>query len=170
LVLGDTRGFLDEAPAILRLGGEDLVDAPLLDHRVRAHTEARAQQLVLYVPKADLLVVQEVLALAIAVDPAAHAQRAVLIGFLAVAVGRREREDDLGHPERPALGRAVEDDVVHLFAAQDPGALFAPRPGDRVADVGLAAAVGPDHRSYCARKRQIHLLVEGLKARDLHSF
>ena len=129
-----------------------------------------AEELVLDVAQADLLVVQEVLALAVAVDAAADAQLALGVALLGVAVGGGERQDDLGHPERPALGRAVEDDVVHLFAAQDPGALLAERPGDGVADVRLAASVGPDDRRDGAREGQIDLLVEGLEARDLDPF
>ena len=79
----DAGGLLDQAAAVLRLGREDLVDAALLDDRVRAHAEAGAEQLVLDVPQPDLLVVQEVLALAVAVDAAAHAQLALGVAFLA---------------------------------------------------------------------------------------
>ena len=52
----------------------------------------------------------------------------------------------------------------------DPRALLAQGPGHGVADVGLAAAVGPDDGRHGARKGQIHLLVEGLEARDLDAF
>ena len=48
---------------------------------------------------------------------------------------------------RPSGGRpdgAGEDDVLHLAAAQRLGALLAHHPGERVDDVGLAGAVGPD--------------------------
>ena len=73
-------------------------------------------------------------------------------------------------PSGPALGGAVEDDVVHRLAAQDLGALLAQGPGHGVADVGLAAAVGADDRRDRAREGQIDLLVEGLEARDLDPF
>ena len=83
LVLGDAGGLLDEAAAVLRLRREHLVDAALLDDGVRAHAETRAEELVLDVPEPDLLVVEEVLALAVAVDAAAHAQLALVVAFLA---------------------------------------------------------------------------------------
>ena len=51
---------------------------------------------------------------------------------------------DLGPAERGAAGRAGEDDVLHLAAAQGLGALLAHHPGEGVDDVGLARAVGPD--------------------------
>ena len=52
--------------------------------------------------------------------------------------------DDLGAPERGAVGRAGEDDVLHLPAAQGARALRAEDPGDGVDEVRLAGAVGPD--------------------------
>ena len=92
LVLRDSRGFFDQAPPVLGLGREHLVDAALLDDRVRAHAEAGAEELVLDVAQADLLVVQEVLALAVAVDAPADAQLSLGVALLAVAVGGRERQ------------------------------------------------------------------------------
>src|ERR1700686_2769680 len=75
----------------------------------------------------------------------------------------RERDDHLGHPHGTALGGAVEDHVVHPLAAQRLGALFAQGPGNRVADVRLATAVGTDDCGDGAGEGEIHLLVEGLE-------
>ena len=55
-----------------------------------------------------------------------------------------DRQLHLGAAERRTAGRAGEDDVLHLAAAQRLGALLAHHPGERVDDVGLAGAVGPD--------------------------
>ncbi len=170
LVLRDARGLLDEAPAVLGLGREHLIDPALLDDGVGAHAETRPEELVLDVPEADLLVVEEVLALAVAIDPAAHPQLALGVALLGVPVRSREGQDHLGHPEGPPLGGAVEDDVVHRLAAKDARALLAQRPGHGVADVGFAAAVGADDGRDRAREGQIDLLVEGLKARNLDPF
>ena len=172
LVLRDPRGFLDQPPPVLGLGREDLVDAALLDDRVGAHAEARCREAGPGCLQADLLVVQEVLALAVAVDAAARrAASALRVAASRVSpLEADERQDDLGHAERAALGGAVEDDVVHPLAAQDPRALLAQGPGHGVADVRLAAAVGADDRGDGAREGQIHLLVEGLEARDLDPF
>ena len=107
LVLRDAGGLLDQAPAVLGLGREDLVDAALLDDRVRAHAEAGAEQLVLDVPQADLLVVQEVLAVAVAVDAAADAQRRRRRRPSRVSpLEAREGQDDLGHAERAGAWRS----------------------------------------------------------------
>src|ERR1700693_5355199 len=73
----------------------------------------------------------------------------------------------LAHAAGPPRGRSIEDHIVHALATQDPGALLSQRPGDGVADIGLAAAVGPDDRRHRAGKGQIHLLVEGLEAKYL---
>ena len=45
---------------------------------------------------------------------------------------------------RLARVAALEDDVLHVLAAQALGALLAQHPGDRIDDVALAAAVGAD--------------------------
>src|SRR5205823_13417725 len=56
------------------LGGENLIDAALFDHGIGAHAQARAEQLVLDVLESDLFVVQEILALPLAVDAAPDPQ------------------------------------------------------------------------------------------------
>src|SRR5439155_12375214 len=109
-------------------------------------------------------------ALPLAVDAPPDAKQLGLRLAVAVTVSVAsggERQHDLGHAERAAPGRSVEDDVVHALAAQDPGALLAQGPRDRVTDVGLAAAVGADDRRDLARKGQVDLFVEGLEAGDL---
>ena len=55
-----------------------------------------------------------------------------------------ELQGHLGHAEGLAGGRAAEDDVRHLGAAQRRRTLLAHHPLDRVDDVRLAAAVGTD--------------------------
>ena len=66
------------------------------------------------------------------------------VGDRQVAVGVVEEERDLGDVDRPARRRALEDHVLHLAAAEQPGRLLAQHPAHRVGDVRLAAAVGPD--------------------------
>ena len=60
------------------------------------------------------------------------------------AVGVVEVERDLGDVHRPPPRRPLEDDVLHLAAAQQPGGLLAQHPAHGVAHVRLAAAVRPD--------------------------
>ncbi len=71
LVFRDARGLFDELAAIERLRREHLVDLALLDDRVRADAEPRAEQHVLDVLESHLPAVQVVLAFALAVDAAA---------------------------------------------------------------------------------------------------
>ena len=53
---------------------------------------------------------------------------------------------DLGKAHGTALGRAAEDDVLHLGTAELTAALFAHDPADGVGNIGLAAAVGTHDR------------------------
>ena len=62
--------FLDQLAAIGRTRAEDLPDLPLLDDGVRLHADARVHQQVLDVLEAHDLAVDEVLALARAIEPA----------------------------------------------------------------------------------------------------
>ena len=75
---------------------------------------------------------------------------------------RRGRRDSRRHPgqlqphfggrRRLARVAAAEDHVLHAIAAQALGALLAEHPGQRIDDVALAAAVGPDDRGDASSK------------------
>ena len=65
-----------------------------------------------------------------------------------------EAEAHFGGGAGLARVAAVEDDVLHLVAAQALGALLAKHPGDGVGDVALAAAVGADNRGDALDRRQ----------------
>ena len=58
-----------------------------------------------------------------------------------------EMQHDLGHTAWFAIPGTLEDDVLHLAAAERFGALFAEHPRDGIGDVRLAAAVRTDDRS-----------------------
>src|SRR5262245_23038425 len=79
----------------------------------------------------------------------------VLHRLLPASAGAREPESDLRHPHRLSRFAAREDDVLHPLAAQRARALLPENPVDGVADVALAAAVGPDDRGDPAR--EIHV-------------
>ena len=66
------------------------------------------------------------------------------IGHRDLARAVVDDELDLGHAERGPRGRAGEDDVGHVAAAQGPRALLAQDPADRVDQVRLAGAVRTD--------------------------
>ena len=159
LVLEDAGGLLDERAAVLGARVQDLVEAALADDRVRVAAEARVVQQVLDVHQPRRRVVDEVLALAVAV----HAARDGDLGELERqrAVGVVEHEVDLGDADRLPRRGTREDDVFHRLAAQRLGALLAEHPQHGVGDVGLARAVGADddgdagleRRARCGRRR-----------------
>jgi hypothetical protein len=74
-----------------------------------------------------------------------------------------------GRARLPGIA-AVEDHVLHLFAAQALGALLAKHPGDGVGDVALATAVGPDDGGDTLVKGQLGAVGEGLEAGDFQTF
>jgi hypothetical protein len=63
-VLGDARGFLEEHAQLLGLRGDDARDHALLDDRVGARAEARAEEDVLHVAAAHVLAVEVVVRVA----------------------------------------------------------------------------------------------------------
>ena len=62
------------------------------------------------------------------------------------------------------LGRAAEDHVLHLCAAQRLGTLLAEYPADRVGNIRFSAAVRADDCRAVAAELQNRLIREGLKA------
>jgi hypothetical protein len=127
LVPRDSRRFLDERPALVGLGRQDVVELVLVHDGVRTRVGAGAREEVEDVAQAGDAVVEQILAVARAVETAAdrdlaprHRQRAF--------VG--ERQADFRETDRLARGRAVEDQVFHALTAQRLGALLAECPTD----------------------------------------
>ena len=125
----------------MRLGGEHVIQLVLIHHRVRARIRASSGEEVENVPQARDATVEQVFALARAVEPTAHRdltprhrQRSLV----------RERQLDFGEAHRLARRGAVKDQVFHATAAQRFRALLAERPTHRLRDIALAAAVGAD--------------------------
>ena len=139
----DPGRFLDEHAPLVRLRGEDVIELLLIHHRVRTRVRAGAGEEVEDIAQAGGVLVEEVLALAGAVEAPAHRD-----------LGPRHRqhtvvaEGQLGFGEAHRLPRrrAVEDQVFHALAAQRFRALLAECPADRLRDVALAASVGTDDR------------------------
>src|SRR4029079_16302069 len=74
---------------------------------------------------------------------------------------------DLGHRQGLARLAAVEDHVLHRGPAEALDALLAEDPRDRVGDVGLAAAVGPDDPGDTSLEADLLLVAEGLETGNL---
>ncbi|MNO83023.1 hypothetical protein D3C76_743130 [compost metagenome] len=151
LVLGNAGGFFDEVAQVFGPGLDQLGDHALFDDRVAARAQARAEENIGNVPAPTFGAVEEIRVLAVAGDFAANGNLRIG-GILADqgAVGVVEHQLDTRLADRLAAGRAIEDDIGHRFAAQVLGRAFAHHPAHRIDDVGLAAAIGPDHRRHVA--------------------
>src|SRR5690606_7860271 len=84
---------------------------------------------------------------------------------LFLTVGKQQR--NLADLERLSLVGTLEDDVLHLAAAQRLRALLAQNPADRVGDIALAAAVWPDDRCYSRVEMQLRRVGKALKSVNL---
>ena len=135
-------GFLDQAPPLGRLRGEDRLDLALADDGVHPLAEPEVGEQLDEVQAPHGSTVDEVLALAAAVQPTRDRELRVVDGQRPVGVV--EEELDLAEVGRPARAAACEEDVVGLLGAQLARAERAGRPADRVGDVGLAGAVRTD--------------------------
>ena len=142
-VLEHPGGFLDESPAVLRAGFQDLRQPALADDDVHLPADTGVTEQLLDVEQPATVAVDLVLAGSVAEHPAGDGYLGVFDrqGVIGVVDGQR----DLGAAQRGPRGRAGEDDVLHLAAAQGFGPLLAHHPGQSVDDIGLAGAVRTDH-------------------------
>jgi hypothetical protein len=161
-VLEDAGRLLDEAAAVLRTGRQDGVELALADHDVQLAADAAVAHQLLHVDQPAPAAVDGVLRRPVAEHQAGDADLGVVDRQRAVGVVDRERH--LGPPERRAAGRAGEDDVLHLAAAQRLGPLLAEHPGDGVDHVALAGAVRAHHAGDAGLEAQRRRRREGLEA------
>ena len=78
-----------------------------------------------------------------------------------VGVVELQRHFAVGHTF--AVFGACKNDVLHAFAAQRLGALFAERPSYSVRDVGFSASVRTDNCGDTLLKRNFHLIGKGFE-------
>jgi hypothetical protein len=142
-VLEDPGGFLDERPAVLRTRFQDLRQPALADDDVHLPADTGVAEQLLDVEQPATVAVDLVLAGAVAEHPAGDGHLGVLDGQR--VIGIVDGQGDLGAAQRRPRGRAGEDDVLHLAAAQGFDSLLAHHPGQSVDDVGFAGAVGTNH-------------------------
>ena len=162
LVLGDSRGLLDEAAPLLGPALEDRVELALGDDRMRVLAHARIVQDVLDVHEPARARVDEVLALPRSVHSPGDGDFVEIDGQDVVRVVEHER--DLGHAHGLAGGRAGEDDVLHGLAAQLLRRLLTEHPEDGVGDVRLARAVRPHDDREAGLERHMGAVRKGLEA------
>jgi len=146
LELRDARGLLDEKAPVLGLRADDEADLALLHDRVSLRARTRAEEQIGDVAKAHGGLVDEVFALAAAVQAPRDGDLGVVLVFKGQFAGGvvLERERDLGEVVRRTRLAAIEDHVLHRTAPEVPGALLAHAPPDGVDDVGFAATVWAD--------------------------
>jgi hypothetical protein len=138
LVLRDAGGFLDQMASIGRARAQDHPDLALLDDRVSLRAEARVHQELVDVPQPAVLAVNQVLALAGAVEAACdldvagrrldevgdvrHRQMAVAVTVtvavtVAVRVGRRGRLERVHLRQQRRRQRDATQPQLHLGGA-----------------------------------------------------
>ncbi len=135
-VLQNTGRLLDDVAAVLRSGLQDRSQAVLADDDVHLAADAGIAQQFLHVEEPARLAVDRILRPAVAEQRAGDGDLGVVDRQCAVAVVDGQRH--FGTPEGRTAGRAGEDDVFHLAAAQGLRALLAHDPRERIDDIGLA--------------------------------
>lgn len=171
LVFGDARRFLDEMPQIFGFGLDQPGNHALLDDRIAAWAKAGAEEDVGDITATALGAVEEIGVLPVAGHPAADGNLGKRRVFASqAAVGIVEDQLDAGLRHRLAGVGAVEDDIGHRLAAQVLRRALTHYPADGIDDVGLAAAVGPDHRRHVAREAHGGGIDKGLEACELDAF
>ena len=168
LVLRDARGLLEVHAQVLGPRLDDLGNHSLLDDRVAARAEARAEEHVDDVAAATARAVEVIARLAIAADAALHrdlGEPRVLAGDQTIGVV--EDELDGGRADRLAPAGTREDHVREVVAAQAARGRLAHHPADGVDDVRLAAAVRTDDARHVRGQVQRRRIDEGLEAGQL---
>ena len=119
LVLGHTGSFFKEHAQLIGLGLDDARNRSLPDDRVGARPEAGTEEQVGDVLAADVQVVDVILGLPGTRQQALDRQFCVLRPLAGDAAQRVvENQLDSGTRHRFARSRAVEDHILHRFAAQ----------------------------------------------------
>ena len=163
-ILGNTRRFFQKNTQFLRLGLDDARDHALLDDGVGARPQPGPEENIGDVFAPHLLVVDVVTGFAVALQHAFDRDFRVarpLSGGLAQRVV--ENQFHAGARHRLALAGAVEDHVLHGFAAQRGSLGFAQHPAQRVDHIRLAATVWPDYTHDLSRQRNVRRIDEGFE-------
>ena len=164
-VFGNARGFFQKQAQLFGLALNDAADGALANDGVGTWPQASAQEHVLHVATAHGLVVDVVAAGAVAGEHALDGNFGELRPLAARAVICVVKHQlHAGAAGGLAGGGAVKNHVLHGLAAQFAGAALPQYPAHRVHDVGLAAAVGPNHAHELPRQQKIGGFGEGLEA------
>ena len=160
LELAEPRCLLHELAPLVRLGREHSFDLALADDGVHRAAEAHVGEQLDEVGAANLRLVDEVLALAAAMQPPGDRDLREVELAEAAALVVEDELDLAALRRRPALG-PVEEHVVGLLGPQLGRGQGARRPDDRVGDVRLARAVRADDDG----DARLELQLEGVRER-----
>ena len=167
LTLGNAGSFFKNLAPILRLGGEQHVNFPLLHDAVGAAAHTRVHEQLVDVLEPAGVAVDLILALPVAENAAGDAD---FVELQAEALAVVERQADLRHAVRLALVRAVENHVRHFPTAQGLGRGLAQRPAHRVHDVGFPAAVRAHDGRHALMEVNTGLVSERFEAVQVEGF
>src|SRR5580765_2280103 len=162
LELAETCRLLQENASFGRLRPEDLLDLALPDDRVHPAAEPDVREQLDEIDPADRRLVDEVLALAAALEPPGDRN----LGPFERPVARSVVEEELDLAmlrllPRPGSGK---ENVVGLLGPQLTGRKRSRSPDDRVGDVRLAGAVRPDDDRHTRLELNLDRLHERLEA------
>ncbi len=164
LELAEAGRLLDELAPLLGPGREHRLDLALADDRVHRAAQADVGEQLDEVGAAHARLVDEVLALAAAVQAARDRDLGEVQLRSEATVGVVEDELDLAALRGLASLGAVEEDVVRLLRAQLRGRQRAGGPDDRVGDVRLARSVRPDDDGDAGLELQLEGIGKRLEA------
>ena len=166
LQAADPGSFLEQPPPLGRLGIHQRADLPLAHDRGAAGAGCGIREQHLDVARPQLLAVHPEHRARAAADPPGQLELIDLPEPGHHECRATQMELDLGEIERRPRRGAGEDHVVHLAAAQPARRGLAHHPAQRVDQIRLAAAVGPDDAGQARLDQQVGRVPERLEATE----
>ncbi len=164
---GDAGRLFEQRAAVAGLGGDQLADLALTDHRRGMRAARGVGEEELNVAGADVAAVDPVDRPGLALDAARDLEEVgVVQRRRRGAVGIVDDEGDLGGVPRRAVAAAGEDHVVHAGRAHVAVGRFAHHPAKRLDEIRFAAAVRADHSGQPGFDQELGRLDEGLEAEN----
>ncbi|MND75632.1 hypothetical protein D3C80_672580 [compost metagenome] len=161
---GNAGRLFQQLAAGLRLGVDELADTPLPDHGRRARAGGGVGKQQLHILGAGLLAVDTVDGAVFALDAACDLNFIGIVeGGGGSAVGIVEIKADFGGVAGRAIAGAGKDDVIHAGGAHVLVGILAHHPAQRFDQIGLAAAVRPDHSGQAALDEKFGRFDKGLE-------
>lgn len=162
---GDAGGVFQHAASLFRFGLDDFTDLALVDQRRRPGAGGGVGEQQLHVAGAHFAAVDAIHRAGLALDPARDVERVGIVQRRRRgAIGIVDRHHHFGVVAGRAVARAGEDHRVHVRRTQRFVRGFAHRPAQRFHQIGLAAAVRPDHAGQTRLDHEVGGLDKRLEA------